>query len=102
MTVTVSRVRAAKPATMLDAADDVRATSGALEIVIGVERGQLANLKANWHGAAADAAAAKAQQLIDDQEAHRSRLDKLAKALTEGGSSSARCARRYSNWSTPQ
>ncbi|WP_020101290.1 alpha/beta hydrolase [Mycobacterium sp. 360MFTsu5.1] len=85
MTVTVSRVRAAKPATMLDAADDVRATSAALEIVIGVERGQLANLKANWHGAAADAAAAKARQLIDDQEAYRSRLDKLAKALTEGG-----------------
>lgn len=85
MTVTVSRVRAAKPGALLDAADEVRTTSAALEIVIGVERGQLANVKANWHGQAADAAVAKAQQLIDEQEAYRGRLDKLTKALTDGG-----------------
>ncbi|TLH50782.1 hypothetical protein C1S80_23715 [Mycolicibacterium aubagnense] len=52
MTVTVSRVRAAKPGAMLDAADDVRTASAALEIVIGVERGQPAGLQANWRGPA--------------------------------------------------
>ena len=85
MSVTLSTVEASRPEQLVASASDLGARISVLDATIAAQRQSLAHLGAAWQGQAADAAIAKAQQNLDQQEELRARLSALQQALQTGG-----------------
>jgi uncharacterized protein YukE len=85
VTVSLSVVEASDPDGLLAAAARVREKIGHLDALMAQQRNALAELRANWQGKAAEAAIAKAEANLDQQEALRARLAAMQQALQTGG-----------------
>lgn len=86
MSVTVSTVQASQPQRLIASAADLGTKISALDAVTTDQRRALAHLRESWQGQAANAAIARAEQNLNQQEELRARLAALQRALQSGGS----------------
>jgi cell wall-associated NlpC family hydrolase len=85
MTVTVSRVLAARPEALIDVAGRLTSSAAAAGADIAAERAGLVTLVGNWGGSAATAAQLHGAELLAGQERYRAKLLALQQVLTSGG-----------------
>lgn len=86
MSVTVSTVQASQPQRLIASAADLGTKISALDAAMTDQRRALAHLREAWQGQAANAAMARAEQNLNQQEELRARLGALQRALQSGGS----------------
>jgi len=85
MTATISLAGSTQPSRLLDAAAAERASAAKVTTQIDAQHGALATLRENWHGGAATAAAAEADQQLTQQRTLVTKLHGYADALQFGG-----------------
>lgn len=85
MSVSLAVVAGANPDGLIDTAARIGEKITALDAVMAQQRRALAELRGNWKGRAADAAIARAEANLDQQEEMRARLSALQTALQTGG-----------------
>ncbi len=85
MAATISVARLTRPSRLLDAAAAEHASAAQVTTQIDAQQRALATLRGNWHGGAAGAAAAKAEQQLTQQRVLVTKLHGYADALQFGG-----------------
>jgi len=85
MSATISLVEAADPQGLTAAAAQLQTKITHLDTIITAERSALAALAGGWEGTAADAALARGEQHLAQQEQLRTRLTSLQATLADAG-----------------
>lgn len=83
--ISISAVEASQPDRLIAAAAEVGAMASQLDSLITTQRASVAELREGWSGSAADAAIARGEQNLANQEALRDRLQILQGVLSSGG-----------------
>lgn len=85
MAISISAVEASQPDRLITAAAEVGTMASQLDSLIASQRDSVAELRKSWSGSAADAAIARGEQNLANQEALREKLQTLQRVLSSGG-----------------